>query len=326
MKLLHLPLLLPLFLSACGGGTTESVQAGGPSLEQLVAEERVDDVVALLEPKRASGSLEPVEAAYLARARVAQGEIPKAVLVLEGALEASPRSTGLALELARIYDDIRQSSRALATLDRCREAGGDDADLALQLGITCGHLGQYDRARLELERAGVAGADADDVDYNMALLERASENHAAAIERLEAVLGRHPERVHVRRELARSRMDLGGGDLGEVRAAADAALEVDEHDWRAWELLGDVERAREDHQAAQTYYTKALEWGSKSLGFSPPHLEEKYREVATRLRDELREAGILPEEDSSSLNGAAPPLPEGVMERRREAARQAREG
>ena len=77
MKLLHLPVLLPLFLSACGGGTTESVQAGGPSLEQLVAEERVDDVVALLEPKRASGSLEPVEAAYLARARVAQGEIPK---------------------------------------------------------------------------------------------------------------------------------------------------------------------------------------------------------------------------------------------------------
>jgi tetratricopeptide (TPR) repeat protein len=161
------------------------------------------------------------------------------------------------------------------------------------------------------------------VDYNLALLERADGDHGAAAERLAAVLERNPDRLHVRRELARSRMDAGGADLEETRLAAEAALAADEHDWRAWELLGDVERLRQDHQAAQAYYTKALEWGSKSLGFSPPHLEDKYREVATRLQEELREQGLLPEE---ARPGGAPPLPEGVLERRREAAREAREG
>lgn len=328
MRPLRPVLLAALALASCGGDPAGDPAGGtqaAPTLEQLVEESRVDELVALLEPRRTEGSLEPLEAVYLARARVAQGEIPKAVLVLQGAHEATPDRSGVALELARLYDDIRQHEKALATLERCRAAGGDDADLALQLGVTCGHLRRFDRARGELERARAAGADVDDVDYNLALIERAEGDHSAAAERLEAVLERHPDRLHVRRELARSRMDRGGADLEAVRADAEAALAADEHDWRAWELLGDVERARHDHQAAQAYYTRALEWGSKAMGFSPPHLEDKYRDVATRLQEELREQGLLPE-DAQPARGGAPPLPESILERQREAARQARGG
>ncbi len=336
MKRLLLPVLGSLLL--CTGcddvqtattevpsGNADATEAAAPAdLDQLVAEGRVDDIVALLQPRFDGGSIEPREAALLARARLVQGEVPKAIKVLRTSLESSPASTGLSLELAEAYNSIGQYKPALKALEDSRAAGGSDADLALALGMSRGLNRDLNGAREEFERARAAGGDVDDVDYNIALIELEQGKLADAERLLAGVLERNPQRVHVRRELARVRFQAKTASLDETRAAANTVLESDEKDWRAWELLGDVEMSAQDFMAARTYYTNTLKWSSIEDGISPPRVEEKYILSTESLRKELEEQGIVDPEATGGAVKDAPPLPAGVLERQREKVRQER--
>jgi len=302
-----------------------AAEAAAPAdLDQLAAEGRADEIVALLQPRFDDGSLEPRDAALLARARLVQGELPKAIKVLRTALETSPASTGLSLELASAYNSIGQYKPALQVLEDSRAAGGSDADLALAFGMSRGLNRDLNGARDEFERARAAGANVDDVDYNIALIELEQGELEAAERLLAGVLERNPERTHVRRELARVRFQGKTATIDETRAAANAVLEADEKDWRAWELLGDAEMSVQDFMAARTYYTNTLKWSSFQDGISPPRVEEKYILATESLRKELEEQGIVDPDADQGAVSQPPPLPPGVLERQREKLRRER--
>jgi len=307
--------------STQSSATTETLSA---DLRALAEAGDADGVVELLQARAEPLSVE--ESLLLARARVAQNELPKAIKVLKSTLVEHPDSLDHSLLLARVYTSIKQDELAVAVLEAAHEAGGDSGEFLVEFGLAHGRVGDLERARELLMRAKEKGVVAGEVDYNLALIFMESDRLDQALELLQGIHAESPELLHVRRELAHAlfRSDPHNGDA--VREHCNVVLEGDAEDWRAWELLGDVELHFADYLASKTYYTKALEFGSKEVGQNPPRVEEKYKKAALALRQEMAEAGTLPEEDDvDRMRRAGPPLPTGFQERARERRRKALE-
>lgn len=319
-----------LFLTACNEGgavaTTpgpqgeSSAEAPSVDLEALLAEQKLDEVVAYLQPLFDAGTLSTEDSDLLARVRIHQNELPKAIKVLKTTLERSPAATAVAVRLSNVYVGLGQQKMALDTLLASREAGGADAELALLIGVGMARLGDIDGAREEFKRARAAGVNAADIDYNLSLLEMGDENFAAAEVVLERLLAADPSRASVRRELAHARLETGHATPAEVRDEMNLVLAEDPEDWRAWEILADAESQIGDPMAAKTYYTKALEFGAKELGNNPPRVEAKYVVAAQLVQDLMKAEGLEPA-STGQLKRGAPPVPASVLERQREARR-----
>lgn len=307
--------------SAQSSSTTGSISG---DLRALAEAGDVDGVVDLLQPR--VGSLSVEESLLLARARVAQDELPKAIKVLKTALVEHPDALDHSLLLSRVYTSIKQYKPALAVLEAAQETGGDGSEFLVEFGLAQGRMGDLAKAQDLLMQAKEQGAVAGEVDYNLALICMESGRLDQALELLQGIHAESPDLMHVRRELAHAlfRSDPHNGDA--VREHCNVVLEGDPEDWRAWELLGDVELHFADYLASQTYYTKALEFGTKEVGHNPPRVEEKYKIAALALRQELADAGMLPEEgEADQLRRSAPPLPASFQERQRERRREALE-
>lgn len=335
MRRLVLPLLLPvLFLSSCnhkaagpsakpGSVATATASAPQVDLDALIAAQDLDGLVAALQPRFEDGTITAEHARLLAEVRLRQNEVPKAVKILKATLAAHPEETGASLLLSEVYVGLKQPKVGLQVLQDARTAGGTDEDLALTMGLVQGKLGNLKEAQQEFERARAAGADPEDVDYNLALIELELGNFGEAQEHFSSLLERDPELHHVKRELARAKFLEMKSDPDEIRDLCNTVLESEPEDWRAWELLGDVEMTSLDFMAAKTYYTNALKFGSKEIGNNPPRVEAKWTDAAEALREEFKAAGLIPDEDRSPGQGGAPPLPAGFEERQREARRKA---
>lgn len=331
-RLASFVLISLLSLTACQeGGETPATAAGGAAgpalqaqLQSLTAEGKVDEIVALLEPMRIAGTLSQTDALLLAEARVSQNELPKAIKVLKASIDQAPDALQHSLLLARVYTSIGQTKLSMNVLLAARAAGGTGAELALESGLAHGRVGELAQAREQLELAREQGASEDDVDYNLSLILMEQGNFEEAGVILANLLERDTSKQYVRRELARAimRSDPANGD--EVRDLCNIVLEENEEDWRAWELLGDVELHQQDFHAAQTYYTKALEFGTKEIGNNPPRVESKYGVAALALRQEFEAAGMIPDKGDVQPS-SPPPMPTGYQERRREARRKALE-
>jgi len=316
--------LLPLLLLAsCNGEAGTSVPAEsevGARVVALLGDSKFDEVVALLQADFDAGELDSEAARQLALARTGQNELPKAIHVLKTALKADPGEVTMSLDLSRIYSAIGQHKLAFSVLTEAREKGASDLQLALTMGMAKGRLDDLDGAEAEFLRARAAGAPAADVDYNLSLVHRQRGELAEARVLLEGVAKLAPERMSVQRELGIVILQLDPEAVQEVREIAERVLAENDEDWRAWELLGDAEFHAKDYMAAQTYYTSALEFGSKQIGNNPPRVEEKYLRAATLNKQELIEQGVIPE-DAGIRKGAAPPIPASVLERQRELQR-----
>jgi|GEM_PF-1141611 len=335
MRRLVLPLLLPLLsIASCGPGGADSAAPGGaeavteqaapqssPDLQPLIEAGDLDGIVAALQPRFDAENISTEHARLLAEARMRQKEVPKAVQVLRETLRREPAATEVSLLLADVYTSLNQDSLALDALLAAREAGGGDNLLALPLGLTYGRLDRLEESRAELDRARAAGGDAEDIDYNTALVLMEQGHHSEAQGLLEGILEREPS-AHVQRELARAYLVQGNSQLDAVRELCNSVLAENDEDWRAWEILADADMRVGDFQAAQAYYTKALEFGTKEIGNNPPRVEEKYTAAVRGLRDELREEGLLPSEDPTE-GRSGPPIPESVRERMRESQKKA---
>jgi len=320
-----------LALASCGqdqqpassSGIVAQTPAPQATLEALREAGDLEGIVARLEPLWKAGSLSVEDAFLLADARVAQNELPKAILVLKGTLAASPDALQHSLLLAQVYTSIGRPQQALDVLDAARAADGPSAALALALGLAHGRLGEMERAQELLREAGELGADPDDVDYNLSLIQMQLGQNEQAKAGLARLLKRDPTRQSVRRELARATLSTDPEAKQTVRDLCNTVLEASPEDWRAWEILGDVELSNQDYLAAQTYYTSALEFGSKEIGNNPPRVAEKYKVAALKVRSEFIEEGVIPKD--ADHRGSPPPLPTGFMEERREERRKALE-
>lgn len=339
MRRLALPLLFPLlFVSSCGEQGEVAVEPSSNGVESSteISDGEVNealDVAALakagdlekivdqLQPRFDAGTITESESQLLAEARLSQNEIPKAVKVLTTALKANPSNVQASLLLSDVYGSIGQPRVGLKALQDSRKNGGSDADLALAIGLVQGRLGNLKEAEAEFVKAREAGADPDDVNYNLAIIVMEQGDFAQAETIYSELLKADPGKHYVRRELARAKFNGHQADMDEVRSLCNEVLEANAEDWRAWELLGDVEMHDADFMAAKTYYTSALEFGSKEIGNNPPRVEEKYTNATLALREEFKAQGLLPE-DSQGAKGGAPPLPDGVQERMREARRE----
>ncbi|MFT7542846.1 MAG: putative Zn-dependent protease [Gammaproteobacteria bacterium] len=319
MKRLAPILIAPfLFLPACGEPSSAAAHEAPVHLDALLAANKLDEVVAYLQPLFDAGELSAADSDLLARVRISQNELPKAVKILKTTLERKPEATAVSVRLSSVYQSIGLQDKALETLLSARAAGGTDLELALVIGIAKGRLGDLEGARAEFLLARAAGANAADIDYNLALIEMDQENYAEAEEALKRLLAADPTRVSVRRELAHAELETGTATPEQVRDEMNRVLEEDPEDWRAWELLADAEMKLGDYLAAKAYYTSALEFGTKELGNNPPRVETKYVAAAEWVQDIMRADGMLPPEpDASQLE--PPPFPVGVQERQREA-------
>jgi tetratricopeptide (TPR) repeat protein len=305
-----------------GAASEETIVAS--QLGTLRAEGEVEGVVALLEPLFEAGTISKTDALTLAEARVIQNELPSAIRVLKASLDGSPAGARNAIRLAQLYASIGQKKMALDVLLAAREAGAGGADLVLELGLAQGRMGDLAEARRLLGEARELGGNGADIDYNLSLILLEQGQPAEARALLERLLESDPSRLSVRRELARAilTMDHEAGDS--VSELCNAVLDEDPEDWRAWELLGDVELHRQDYMASQAYYHSALKFGSQELGGNPPRVEEKYVLAAQGARDLLIQSGAIPD-PALSPRSDPPPLPVGFQERQREARRQALE-
>ena len=324
-------LLAVLLFFACGETATESTDPVAPAAEadadgvgtaeidSMLIEGRYAEVVSALQPRLDAGRCSADEALRLAIAREGQDEVPKAETVLREALVKNPGAVELSLRLARLYQGLGLPEKSLSTLEAARAAGASDEDLALELAVLKGILQDFEGAEAELERARAAGAPATDIEYNLAVLATARGDLPGAEALLQGIVDRGEAPTHVRRELARARLDQAPGDREraiEVRDAVNSIEGLDE-DWRYWEILGDCEMVFGDAQAAKAYYYNALKYGQ-----NPPRIEGKYRRAARALQEELEAAGILPEPEK--VKRAAPPVGANFEEQNR-LAREARE-
>jgi tetratricopeptide (TPR) repeat protein len=331
MSRLVLPLLLFVYLvTACGDGGSVSHGEGDSTavrqpldIDALAREGDLEGLVAALQPRFDANTISLVHARLLAEVRLMQNEIPKAVKILKQTIAEHPDSVESSLLLAGAYSSIGLREEALKVLLAARARGGSDQLLALDIALTHGGIGNLEDAKREFRRAREAGVKGADIDYNLALILTETGEIAGAREIFVRLLEAEPENPAIRRELARVMLLEGTSELGEIRALCNEVLGDSPEDWRAWELLADVELLAGDHLAAQTYYTSALEFGSKELGNNPPRVEEKYREAALGLREEFKDTGLFSTDDGSGQPG--PRLPTGAQERRREARREAAE-
>lgn len=77
------------------------------------------------------------------------------------------------------------------------------------------------------------------------------------LDRLVFEAERKPDDVHLRVRVARAMLDAG--KLGEARAHAERAVEVDAKSPGAWHMLGRVELAERDYAAAEVSFQRAVE-------------------------------------------------------------------
>ncbi|MFT7669997.1 MAG: tetratricopeptide (TPR) repeat protein [Planctomycetota bacterium] len=330
MRRLVLPLFLPLlFLTSCNQESAKPTQAtetatttpsapDAAAISALAAEGNLVELVRVLDPMFKAGTISTDDALLLAEVRVAQVEIPKAVKILKTILASSPGATRASMGLAGIYESLGKQEVALEILLSAREAGGSDEQLALVIALAQGRLGYLEEAQKELELARAAGQDGADIDYNLALILVQQGNFPEARLIYERLLKEDPSRQAVRRELARTLFASGIEHAQEVRDLCNEVIEANGEDWRAWELLGDVEFMLPDFQAAKIYYTKALEFGSKEIGNNPPRVVQKYTEAALGLKAELEAAGLIPGDNGNVDKRSPPPLPTGYQERLRQ--------
>lgn len=312
-------LLCAVALPSCGSEGSVSPQNSAPSLGDLVREGRYEEVVATLEPLRATDGLDAQSWLRLAEARVGQNELPKAERVLRDGLAAHPADLGLSLLLSRLYQSLGQVTRAAEVLEGAAAEGGESADYQLELGVVRGRLNQLEPAREAFARAAELGADTADVEYNLGVILSAVEDHEGAIGHFEAALAAAPDRAHVKRELATSLFHADATSPERAEAVAkllDEVLEAAPEDWRAWALLGETQMVLGDPVAAQAYLTNALKFSQNE-----PTVEARYVVAARAAKAQLEAEGVV--QPAPAARRGAPPIPASVQERMRAAQQQA---
>ncbi len=261
------------------GGATEG--AAEPS-----AAERLEAAKAALEARRPKEGSTAEFAMDEARLLVAAGDVSGAMRVLREAAGLHPRAYRLHMMSAELMSGLGQTAWALDELLAARAAGAPDDELAFALAVAFGRLGRTDESEREFDRAEKAGAAADALAYNRALIAKERGELAKAHELLRSAHALQPTVASYIREMARVELDLSASDPSmrvQAMEHVNRALDLNEEDWRSYELLGDIFRADGDLEAAKTSYVEAMR-----LGQSPPHLDDKYIDVESRLREQAK--------------------------------------
>lgn len=96
---------------------------------------------------------DPTRPIRLAHAFVRDGQLPRAMAVLQDAVEAAPHRADLRLHLALLHASIESFDEALALLERAAELAPLDADVQLHLALTLAAVGRTDEAVRHLSTA-----------------------------------------------------------------------------------------------------------------------------------------------------------------------------
>ena len=212
----------------------------------------------------ACGKKELTDAQYVEQAKdyQDQGKLRAAVIELKNALRANPDNTEARWLLGNLYLSLNQGAAAEKELQRAKELGVDPAAVAVPL--VRAWLMQGDAARVLKDSAGLTVAPNDRV-WLYSLRGRAYLAQGQ-LEQAEAEFG---QALQLKddfsdAQLGQALLALARGDTEGGRAWIDKVLAADGKSNEAWSLLGDLEQAAGQPEAAEAAYTKAIESGAAS--------------------------------------------------------------
>ncbi len=212
----------------------------------------------------ACGKNELTDAEHVQRAKEYQdeGKLRAGVIELKNALRQNPDNTEARWLLGNLYLTLDQGAAAEKELQRAKDLGVDAAAVALPLARAW--LMQGDAERVLKETAAL-NVGANDMPGLQSLRGRAYLAQGKLDQAEEAFgLALKLKADFSDAQLGQASLTLARGDAGGARAWIDKVLATDGKSSEAWSLLGDLEQAAAQPEAAEAAYTKAIEAGAAS--------------------------------------------------------------
>lgn len=225
------------------------------ALQRLEEAER--DAAKAERAAEASGNrlLQAQTSAVRARIYEAQGMTDEAITAYERALELDASVTEARIGLAYLYAERERVTDAVRVLSRAvqYESG---ADVLLEVGRTFHALEAFDRAFETLEIAFESAPRNDEIAYLYASSAVRTGRDDLGVAIASDLIARSPEVLPA--YVVRGEANLRRGYVPSARSDATTVLNERPEDYDALVLLGDVERADRNLDAAQRAYERAI--------------------------------------------------------------------
>jgi putative PEP-CTERM system TPR-repeat lipoprotein len=229
-----------------------------------------------------------------------KGDLNTSVIELKNALQKNPNSAQARLLLGQVYLKSEQGVEAEKELLRAKSLGvGDDAIKPL-LAESLLEQGEYQRLLSEISLTGSESA------AHKAKILRMFGDAKLGLHRLEEACLLYADSVnfdasHVPAHWGLMKCAFAKGRLEEARSHMQAALKIEPNNADSWVLLGDLELAEKNTDAAEAAYTAALK-------YDPTNVVGHFRHASLMLSNGRIDAA---QKDLNSIRKVAPTHPTG---------------